>query len=457
MRRFAWQSLAISSVLIGALSARAETRPQYGGTLHVSLGAATVSLEPADESQADSFARRSLIRMIFDTLITIDESGRPVAALADSWQITGGDQKMEIRLRQGVKFHDGEPLTAEAVAAALRRANPTWNVRPENRSVVIELDAPDPDLLDELALPRNAIAKRDSANQLSGTGPFHIADWQPGKTLVLTAEEDYWRGRVFVDAIEIALGRNFRDEVADLEGGRADIVEVPAEQMGHIPRERYRVAHSAPVELIGLLFTHEHSSQNEKNAREALRWGVERASMHNVLLRGAGEESASLLPAWISGYGFLVPREADLTKARELRNQLRSVPNWSLGYDSRDPLAGLIAQRVSLNAKDAGLSVRPDPMAAPADLRLVRIAVAPNNPWVAWTNLLTALGLSQPATKGHSLEDLYGAEQTTLASDRIIPLLDLPASYASTTTLKGWLVKPDGSLDLANAWLNRVQ
>jgi peptide/nickel transport system substrate-binding protein len=456
MRRFAWQWLAISSVLIGAWSARAETRPQYGGTVHVALGAAPASLDPADESQADSFARRGLIRMIFDTLVTIDESGRPVAALAESWQTTGGDQKMEIHLRHGVKFHDGEPLTGEAVAAALRRGNPTWNVRPENDSVVIELEAPDPNLLDELALPRNAIAKRDFANQLSGTGPFHIVDWQPGKRLVLAAEEDYWRGRVFVDAIELVLGRSFRDEVADMEGGRADIVEIPADQMGRIPQERYRVVHSAPVQLIGLLFTHEHSSPNEKNAREALSWTVERGSMHNVLLRGAGEESASLLPAWISGYGFLIPREADLTKARQLRDQVRTVPNWSLGYDSRDPIAGLIAQRVSLNAKDAGLSVRPDPMAAPADLRLVRIPVVSTNPWIAFTSLLATLGLAQP-TRTHSLEDLYAAEQTSLASDRIVPLLYLPASYASTTTLKEWIVKPDGSLDLANAWLNRVQ
>jgi ABC-type transport system substrate-binding protein len=457
MKPIAWQWLAINSLLIAALAAAAETRPQYGGTLHMSLHDAPVSLDPADEADGDSFARRSMIRLIFDTLVTTDESGRVVGALAESWQATRGNQRVQIRLRSGVKFHDGTPLTAEAAAASLRRGNPSWNVRSENDTIVIELDTADPDLLDELALPRNAIAKRDSANQLSGTGPFHIVDWQPGKKLVLAAEEDSWQGRTFLDGIQIELGRSFRDQAADLEIGRADILDVPAEQLSRFPQDRYRVVRSAPLELVGLLFTHEHSSDNEKNAREALRWSVDRASMHTVLFRGAGEQAASLLPTWISGYGFVFPREADLKKARQLRDQIRAVPNWSLAYDNRDPLAGLIAERAALNAKDGGLSLRPNPMAAPADLRLIRIRLDSSNPWVALENVLQAAGLTQPASKGHSLDDLYAAEAAILGSDRIIPLFHLPASYASNTSFRGWTAKADGSLDLANAWLKRAQ
>jgi peptide/nickel transport system substrate-binding protein len=457
MRRFAWQWLAINSLLVAALAARAEMRPQYGGTLHVSVREAPVSLDPADEAEADSFARRTLIRLIFDTLITMDESGRPVGALAESWQASRGNQRVQLRLRRGVKFHDGVPVSAEIVAAALRRANPTWNVRAENESVVIERDTADPDLIEGLALPRNAIARRDSQNRLSGTGPFHIADWQAGKKLVLGANEDYWRGRAFLDGIEIEMGRTLREQLADLEIGRTDIIEAPAEQIGRIPHDRYRVLRSAPVELVALLFTHEASSENERNAREALRWSVERGSMHNVFLRGAGEESASLLPTWISGYGFVFPREADLTKARLLRNQVRVLPSWSLAYDTRDPLAALIAERVALNAKDAGVAVRPNPQAAPADLRLVRIPLDSSNPWLAMTGVLTAAGLAQPAAKGHSLDDLYAAEQGILGSERIITLFHLPATYASAPNCTGWVVRPEGSLDVANAWLKRAQ
>ena len=79
------------------------------------------------------------------------------------------------------------------------------------------------------------------------------------------------------------------------------------------------------------------------------------------------------------------------------------------------------------------------------------------NPWLAMTNCLTAAGLAEPASKGHSLDDLYAAEEAVLASDRIVPLFHLPATFAATSSFTGWVVKPDGSLDLANAWLMRVQ
>ena len=81
----------------------------------------------------------------------------------------------------------------------------------------IEREGSDPELLAELALPRNAIVKRNPDSTLSGTGPFHIVDWQPGKKLTLAADENCWRGRPFLDAIEIEMGKSFRDQMTALE------------------------------------------------------------------------------------------------------------------------------------------------------------------------------------------------------------------------------------------------
>ena len=100
MRLFGWHWLAASSLLIGALAAHAEKRPQYGGTLHVAMHAAPLSLDPADRSVPDSFGRRSLTALIFDTLVTLDSSGRPRPALGESWQ-TAGNQRWQFRLRHG--------------------------------------------------------------------------------------------------------------------------------------------------------------------------------------------------------------------------------------------------------------------------------------------------------------------------------------------------------------------
>lgn len=455
MKRIAWQWLAISSLLVAAVAARAETRPQYGGTLHVGLSAALASLDPADSAQDDSFARRSVTSLISDNLVVSDSSGRIQPSLAESWQATAGNRRWQFRIRRGVKFHDGTPLTAESVAASLRVANPSWNVVVEGESVIFEFDIADADLPAELALMRNAIVKRDANGRLSGTGPFRIADWQPGKTLSLAADDNCWRGRAFLDGIQIALGRNYRDQMTALELGKADLVEVAPEQAHRVSPERYQILHSAPMEVVALEFTREASSPEENALRQALNLSVERGSIYSVLFQGTGTPTASILPTWMSGYGFVFSVEANLAKARQLRDQARMAQNWKLGYDSGDPLARLLAERIALNAKDAGLTLQPT--AGGGDLRLVRIALASSDPRTALDAAFSRLNLPQAKVRSTSVDGLYADEQAALASERVIPLIDVPATYASTPKLKDWIVRADGSWDLANAWLESTK
>jgi ABC-type transport system substrate-binding protein len=458
MKLFDWRSLVVSSVMVGALAANAETRPQYGGVLHVAMRAAPTSLDPADTTQPESFARRSLTLVMFDTLVTIDEN-RVQPGLATSWQTLQGNQqgnqRWQFRIRGGVKFHDGTALSAETVAASLRAANPSWNVSADADSVVIERDRPDPELLAELALPRNAIVKRNPDSTPSGTGPFHIVDWQPGKKLALAADENCWRGRPYLDAIEIELGKSYRDQMTALELSRADLVEVAPEQTRRVSLEGRRLASSDSIELLALLFARDAASADEKLLRQALALSVERGSIRSVLLQGAGQAAASILPNWMSGYGFVFPIDPDLPRARNARAQVHTIPTWTVGYDGADPVARLLAERIALNARDAGLSLQPTASAS-ADLRLVRIPLASPDPWIALANAAAVAGIPAgvPAGKDSgSVEDLYAAESAMLATQRIIPLFHLPVSYAASATLKDWALRADGSWTLADAWL----
>ena len=461
MKVFGWQwlvtsSLVFGSMTMGSLAARAEIRPQYGGTLHVAVRAAPSSLNSGDCTQPNSFASRNLALLIFETLVTTDDGLRVRPALATSWQESSGSQRWQFRLRRGIKFHDGTAFTPEIAASALRSTNPSWNVIADADSVIIESDAPAPDLPLKLALSCNAIAKKTSDGKLNGTGPFHITDWQPAKKLSLAAEENYWGGRPFLDAIEIELGKNYHDQLIALELGRADLVEVAPEQSHRVSTEGRRVVSSAPMELVALLFTRDAQSADDKLLRQALAFGVDRASIRSVLLQGAGQPAGSILPNWMSGYGFVFPAEADLSRARHQREQVRSVPEWTVGYDASDSLARLLVERIALNAKDAGLTLRPTTANA-ADLRLVRIPLAGADPWISLEALAAAEVLPKPKVNAGSAEDLYSAGQAALATQRLIPLFHLPATYGASTILKNWTVRSDGSWDLADAWLGTTK
>jgi MarR-like DNA-binding transcriptional regulator SgrR of sgrS sRNA len=63
------------------------------------------------------------------------------------------------------------------------------------------------------------------------------------------------------------------------------------------------------------------------------------------------------------------------------------------------------------------------------------------------------LGLPAVKTGGGSVEELYAAEEGVLATERVIPLLHLPATYAASPRVRNWRVRADGGLELANAWL----
>jgi peptide/nickel transport system substrate-binding protein len=445
--------LAAASLSVAA-TAWASTRPHYGGTLRVAVEDAPASLDPSDSGQPDSLAWRSLSTLIFDTLVILNARAEPHAALASSWQAQPGNQRWQFNVRHGVAFHDGSAVTPAAVAASLRSANPNWKVIAAEEAVVIECKAPTPNLLAILAQPHYGIAKRDGG-KLTGTGAFAITRWEPGKKLTLTARDDYWGGRAFVDAIEIELGKSLREQMISLDLGRADLAEVAPDQARHAAAENRRVGSSAPGEWMALEFSREPQSADEGKLRQALGLSIDRASM-NVLLQGAGEPAGSVLPNWLSGYAFLFSVAMDLQKARQLRSEVQQVPSWALEYDGSDPLARVITERIALNARDAGLTVQPTNSvtnSAAADVRLVRIPLPSPDARVALGGFAARLGLPQPRFESDSPASVYAAENALLQSHRVIPLLHLRSTVALGSRVSNWAEDPDGKWQLQNLWL----
>ena len=458
MKRTVYKWLVASSVLVGMIggaAATGETRPKYGGTLRVASGAALTSLDPADGSQADSFSRNSITALLFDTLVKLDASGRAQPWLATSWDGTADGKRWTLHLRRGVVFHDGSGMTADAVASSLRMANASWNVLAGPDDVTIQSEKPVPNLPAMLALPGNAIVKRGSSPGVSGSGPFRVADWQPGKKLTLAAFEDCWRGRPYLDAIEIELGRPAGDRLAALEAGRSDLIDVPVEISRRVALGGNSASTSLSAELIVMVFAKDAQTSDELTLRNALALSLDRASLHNVVMQGAGDAQGGILPDWMTGYGALFASQADLVRARTLRRQAQAASVWSLKYDGGDALLRLLAERIALNAKDADLVVKPVTEGT-ADARLVRIVLPTTDAWVDLAAVANVAGLPPIPNlpdAGGGPEQLYAAEVRMLAGRRVVPLLHLPAEYAASRKLRGFSAGACGNWQVSDAWL----
>lgn len=450
MRRFVLVLLAASSLLwLG--SAHAATRPRYGGTLRVGMRAAPSSLDPADIGQLPSLEGNNLSSLLFDTLVALDDRGTPQPGLALSWQSESGSQRWQFKLRPGVVWQDETSLTAEQAAASLRVANPNWKILAAGDTIIIQTDVPAPDLPAELAMAHNGIAKRGGL--ILGTGPFAVKQWDAARQLTLVANNDYWGGRPFVDSIEIGMGQGFREQLLSSDLGKADVIEIAPEQAHGAAGENRRVQSSAPAELMALAFSHEPQSAEEGRLRQALALCIDRAALSSVLLQGGGEAAGGLLPDWMTGYAFLFHTGADLAAARQARGEQRQTAAWKLAYDANDPIARVVAERIVLNARDAGLMLQLAGSGS-ADLRLIQVPLISMDPPVALAGMAEAFHLPRSQLSGSSSEALYTAESALLQSRQVIPLFHLRISYGMSESVRNWSQAPDGSWHLAEVWLS---
>jgi ABC-type transport system substrate-binding protein len=450
MQRFAWQLPALISLLASltglSAGACAETRPRYGGRLTVEIHDAITFTDPAGWPP-------QLVALVYDRLVSVDQRGEPRPALAASWQHDPDNKRWELRLRPGVKFHDGSPLNAAAVAACLKG----WHsvTAAADDVVVVQTENPMPDVPARLAGPANVILRRGADGVTTGSGPFRIAEWQPGRRALLAANDEYWGGRPYLDDLELQMGRPPRDQAIDLELGKADLVELTPDDARRAAQRGARTWVSPPAELLALVFERGHTAVDDARLRQAVALSIDRAAIHNVLLLKQGESTGALLPAWLTGYAFLFPAERDLEHARQKAAFLpQSGMRITLGYDAADPLARPIAERIALNAREAGVIVQVAPGGAP-DARLTRLPLRSLDPEQALAAYAAAFGTaaSFKAPPVPSPEARFEAEQKLLEDGRVVPLFHVPQIVGLSPRVRNWSPEPWGDWRLDGVWL----
>jgi len=438
-----------------ALPVAARTRPHFGGTLRV-------------EIEEDPWQRPSGLarRLVLDGLTRMGADGVVYPALAIQWKSENEGHRWEFRLRPGVHFHDGSPLTSVAVVTSLNiicDANCPWTaIHAVGPSVVFTGDSPMPNLPALLAGDGFLIAHTGSAGAdaspqagpvfgtLVGTGAFASAGVANG-VLNLAANDSCWEGRPFLDRIEIQGHKSVRDQWLDLSVGRADLVEVPAEQLRQAHEQRLTVAASGPVTLLALAIA-DSGVLEDPNLRAAIALGVDRSSLSNVIFQKQGEITASLLPSALTGYSFLFSTDRDINKARELRGGL-TPPALTLQSESGAAMQ-LATQRIALNLREAGFNVQVAGTGTPQhnDMVLLRLTLASNQPRAGLESLLRGVGVGA-AVNADTPEGLYKVERDFLETHTLVPLLYLPRAYAVGGRVRDLRLSADGMPLLAGVSL----
>ena len=448
LRRFAISFLVFAL----ALSGFARTRPHYGGSLRVEI-------EGDPLRNPDGIARR----MVLDGLTALDADGKVIPGLAADWQSDNNDHHWQFHLRPGVHFQDGSPLTSAAVVMSLNLSctqNCPWTaVHAVGNSVVFVSDSPTPNLPALLAQDAFLIALTRTADgqtpaNVIGTGPFQFAAFNRD-VLTLAANDSCWQGRPFLDQIVMTENRSIRDQWLDLSVDRADVVEVPPQQIRQAQQQRLTVVVSPPVELLAIQASDSGTLANPI-LRAAIAQAVDRGALFNVIYQKQGEITASLLPQSLTGYAFLFPPDRDVNKANELRGGLTPAP-LQLAADG-DPTMQLVAQRIALNLHEAGFNVQLAKMrnSSRVDLTLLKLPIVGSDPADALAVLLRGAGENAPVTTQDPAA-LFRAEHDVLELKTLIPLLDLPRAWAVGSRVRDLRLRADGTPDLAGVSLEGAQ
>jgi peptide/nickel transport system substrate-binding protein len=256
--------LALALFLIAAAPGLAA--PAGAQSLRIGMQAPPSTLDP---HWLLNLANTGALRNMYDSLVMRDAEMRIGPGLAESWRVID-DTTWEFKLRPGVKFHDGSPLTSADIAATFRRVpNVPGNPNPytvylfgvtavepvDDLTFRVRTNGPLPILTVNLAqimiVPRSVAEKGNAefntGEAAIGTGPFRLGSWSTNAPLVMRRNDTYWGGRVPWATASLVPIPNDTARVAALLAGDVDFINnVPQQDAPRIEADRRFALFSGP-------------------------------------------------------------------------------------------------------------------------------------------------------------------------------------------------------------------
>jgi len=311
-------TIVVIALLTGALAGSmpaavgaAET-PRRGGVLLAVIGAEPPSLDPHQES---TFANIQLVAPLYSTLLQFDPYNFPkiIGDVATEWKIAPDALTYTFKIRQGIRFHDGSPLTAADVKASYDKiVFPPQGARsarqtaftaierveaPDPGTVVFRLKFPSASLIANLASPWNVIFPKKYLDQdpnyfktkVVGSGPFKFKSYVRGSTFEGERNPDYFvKDRPYLDGYKFFISTETSVRAAAIRSGRAYVefrnlpgpeVEAIKKQLG----DKVVVQETPVTAHWGIAVNNTVKPFNDVRVRKALTLAIDRYTASRVL------------------------------------------------------------------------------------------------------------------------------------------------------------------------------
>ncbi|HSP23057.1 MAG TPA: ABC transporter substrate-binding protein [Planococcus sp. (in: firmicutes)] len=293
-----------------------------------------------------------VIYMMYDRLVTYDgTSTEPQPQLAESWEVSDDGKEYTFKLVQDAKFHDGSPVTAEAVQYSFTRAIDVGKsaagifskVIDENSFEVIDdhtikitLKQPFAPFVSTLgtafgniinpALEENHgddLGESFLSEEVMGSGPYMLESWDRGETLVMKANPDYWGEAPTMETVNIRFITEASTARLMLEKGEIDMIDnvvISPEVLGQMEgTEGVEILEADGYQIDYMPMNTEKGALADVRVRQAIAHSINYEALLESVYLGKAERIVGAVPKGM--YGFNPDAklyEYDLDKAKEL-------------------------------------------------------------------------------------------------------------------------------------------
>ncbi len=421
-----------------------------GQTVVVTQAADAATLDPGFSRELATY---NVLWHIYDPLILKQDDGTFTPALAESWAAVD-DTTWSFTLREGATFHNGDAVTADAVAYTVERILNEDNASPirsgfswiEQVEVVSDLEflihtsAPQPLAevsFSELFIVPPAVVEEVGAEAFGtnpvGSGPYRFVSWQRGVEIVLEANPDYWGEPAPAERLVFRPSEDAFSRTSSLSAGETDlIVNVPASLApllagsGSIDLKNVE---SARVIYIGIN-TEKGGALADPRVAQAFNYAVNVDAIIQGVLTGAGVPTTTLLTSADFGYTDNVePFPFDPELARELLAEAGATDlSVTLGTPNGRYVNDVqVAQAVAAQLQDVGVNVNVEVSEYGAYVGALFGGNAPDLYLIGWGNA--------PYDADYILYSLTGTDQllSYYSDERLDELLEAGRSTVDRT------------------------
>ena len=346
--------LGICSV---GIALAADAKPQYGGEMIYAQGGAKFTLFPGRNTDSGA---QDVWLYAYENLVELNEQNEIIPWLAESWKVSEDKKTVTFKLREGVKFHDGSPFNAEAVAFVFNEAREKKflyisllegfekAVADSEYSVSFHLEAPFAALLPNLAYRPLCIfspkAYKEKGEQwlsthLVGTGPFIHKEYAKGEYVLFEKNPDYWqKGKPYLDKVRIVVVPDTAVRAAMLEKGEVD----RAISLNDFDLPRLEKKEEIQVRLVPstrqyyVVLNHMVHPLDHVNVRKAFNYAIDKVGIVKSVFadRGAVLSKAPTIAEGV--YGFTDMREPGQKTIFPYDPDRAKMLLKNAGYEDRD-------------------------------------------------------------------------------------------------------------------------